>query len=226
MHGQVRAALAKRTSVQWQDRRSTTASGASARSTRTAIERAIFDDRREAAFQLQQRELEAEECWGGLREARTEPKAFSELADYWEKNRVPQKRSGHHDESILRRHLRPSFGAVTLGNLGWMTKVPRIRKPRVRLISQDYSYLRTDDEIARFLRSAKEEENELVFVLYAMAVYTGMREGELAGLRRSRSFFRSPPVSSEIDVLLHCCSPSRRASSTRRGRSSLAAPRT
>lgn len=181
----------------------------------------VFDDYREAAFQLRQRELEAEERRRGLKAAPVVPKTFAEVADYWEKNRVPQKRSGHHDESILRRHLRPSFGAVTLGNpavwielvdkyvverahlnkktvanhltllvtmlnvavdLGWMTKVPRIRKPRVRLISQDYSYLRTDDEIARLLRSAKDEENELVHVLYAMAIYTGMREGELAGL--------------------------------------------
>lgn len=76
----------------------------------------VFDDRREASFQLQQRELEAEERRRGLKVAPTEPKPFTALADYWEKNRVPQKRSGHHDESILRNHLRPAFSGVMLGD--------------------------------------------------------------------------------------------------------------
>jgi integrase len=181
----------------------------------------VFADRREAAFQLQQHELEAEERRRGLKTAPTEPRAFADLADYWEKNRVPQKRSGHHDKSILRRHLRPAFNGIMLANpaiwielvdkyvverahlnkktvtnhltllvtmlnlavdLGWLTKVPRIRKPRIRLISQDYSFLRTDEEIGRFLRSTKEKAGELAHMLYAMAIYTGMRQGELAGL--------------------------------------------
>lgn len=182
----------------------------------------VFDDRREAAFQLQQRALEAEERRRGPREARTEPKEFSDLADYWEKNRVPQKRSGHHDESILRRHLRPSFGAVTLGNpaiwielvdkyvverahlnkktvanhltllvtmlnvavdLGWMTKVPRIRKPRVRL-AEAYALLM--DTLGRDLRVldahaglgniAFDRSPKLALVHYEM----GVRIGELS----------------------------------------------
>ncbi len=181
----------------------------------------VFEDRREAAFQLQQHELEAEERRRGLKPAAVEPKTFADLATYWEKHRVPQKRSGHHDESILRKHLRPSFNALGLGDpslwieavdryvaerahlnrktvanhltllvtmfnvaldLGWMPKVPRIRKPRIRLISADFAYLRTDEEIARFLRFAKAEDAEIDHVLYAMAIYTGMRQGELAGL--------------------------------------------
>jgi integrase len=182
----------------------------------------VFDDRREAAFQLQQRELEVEERRRGLRTAAPdETRTFDSLAEYWIKNRAPQKRSGKDDESILRKHLRPVFGSVVLGkapqwielvdryvvarshlskktianhltllvtmlnlalDLGWMTKVPRIRKPRVRLISADYSYLRTDEEIARFLRAAA-PEGEDVFALYATAIYTGARAGELAALR-------------------------------------------
>ncbi len=67
-------------------------------------------------------------------------------------------------------------------DLGWLTKVPRIRKPRVRLISKDYSYLRTEDELARFLRAAR-AEGENVYALYATAIYTGARAGELAALR-------------------------------------------
>lgn len=67
-------------------------------------------------------------------------------------------------------------------DLGWMNRVPPIKKPRVKVASSNYSYLRTDEEIARFLRAAL-EEGEGVFALYACAIYTGMRAGELAGLR-------------------------------------------
>jgi integrase len=41
--------------------------------------------------------------------------------------------------------------------------------------------LRTDDEVKRFLLAAR-EEGERVFVFYAVAVYTGLRAGELAAL--------------------------------------------
>lgn len=70
---------------------------------------------------------------------------------------------------------------IAAKGLGWLLEAPRIRKPKVRLFSKDYRYLRTEEEIRRFLTAAR-EEGELVFVLYAMAVYTGLREGELAGL--------------------------------------------
>lgn len=69
-------------------------------------------------------------------------------------------------------------------DLGWLAKVPRIRKPRVRLFGRDYRYLRTQSEVDRFLAAAR-DDGESVFVLYAAAVYTGMRAGELAGLRWS-----------------------------------------
>ncbi len=65
----------------------------------------------------------------------------------------------------------------------WLTQVPKFRKPKVSWASKDFQYLRSDDEISRFLRAAKREKNEIVFVLYATAVYTGMRAGELAGLQ-------------------------------------------
>jgi integrase len=65
--------------------------------------------------------------------------------------------------------------------IGWLAKAPKIKKLRVRILGKDFRYLRTDDEIRRFLIAAK-EEGESVFALYATAVYTGMRAGELAGL--------------------------------------------
>lgn len=66
--------------------------------------------------------------------------------------------------------------------LGWMEQLPVIRKPRVRLHSTDYSYLRTGEEVARFLRAAQ-PEGRTVYVLYLMAINTGLRAGELAGLQ-------------------------------------------
>ncbi len=67
-------------------------------------------------------------------------------------------------------------------DLGWMAATPKIRKPRIRAISSDFSYLRTTDEIRRFLAAA-DEEGEMVYMLYLTAIYTGLRAGELAGLR-------------------------------------------
>lgn len=57
-------------------------------------------------------------------------------------------------------------------DLGWMPRVPKIKKPKVRLVSHDFSYLRTIDEIWRFLVGAEAEE-EQTHVLYATALYTG-----------------------------------------------------
>lgn len=65
---------------------------------------------------------------------------------------------------------------------GWLAKTPKIRKPQIRIFASEYRYLRTDEEIERFLRSAR-ESSERQYVLYATAIYTGMRQGELAGLK-------------------------------------------
>lgn len=64
--------------------------------------------------------------------------------------------------------------------LGWIARAPRIRKPRVP--KRPYDYLRTQDEIGRFLRAAATRGCDLC-ALYATATYTGLRAGELAGLR-------------------------------------------
>ena len=67
-------------------------------------------------------------------------------------------------------------------DLCWLDRAPRIRKPKIRTGGQDYNYLRSHDEIRALLTAAR-DEGEDVFTLYATAVYTGMRAGELAGLR-------------------------------------------
>lgn len=157
----------------------------------------------------------------GLRDPEPFDHTFDELADDHVRHRAPQKRSGHHDESIIRHHLRPAFGPMklrdigvqaidkfrndrahlspkTLSNiltlfitmlnraveLGWLRKTPKIKKPKIDPADEDYDYLRSEDEVRRFLVAA-EAEGELVYVMYATALTTGMRAGELAGLRWS-----------------------------------------
>lgn len=70
--------------------------------------------------------------------------------------------------------------------IGWLDRVPRIRKPKIgKMNSRDYKWLKTEDDVRRFLEAARAEEDPTVFYLYATAIFTGLRAGELAGLRWS-----------------------------------------
>jgi len=178
-----------------------------------------FDEYRDANFFEKQKKAEVEEVKRGMRAPTPPKRTFDALSDEWLATRAKRKRSGNDDYSIIHRHLKPSFGALTLDeigvaeaerfiaerahlakktvhnlltlliamlnyahDLGWLLRVPRIKKPRVRIHGKDYQYLRTDAEIRRLL-AATEVEGPMVYALYATAVYTGAREGELAGLR-------------------------------------------
>lgn len=66
--------------------------------------------------------------------------------------------------------------------LKWLAELPAIKKPKLDDIAKNYRYLKTEDEIRRFLTAAYRVDERL-FVLYATALYTGMRAGELAALR-------------------------------------------
>jgi integrase len=72
----------------------------------------------EAAHELRQREVEAEEVRRGLRLPTPADHTFDALCDYWLENRATQKRSGNHDRSIIRAHLRPAFGPLLLRHVG------------------------------------------------------------------------------------------------------------
>jgi len=96
-------------------------------------------------------------------------------------DRFVRERS-HLDKKTVGNHLTLLVSMLNYAHdLAWLERVPRIRKPRVPFFSTDFAFLRTAAEIQRFLVAAR-EEGEHIFVLYAAAVYTGMRAGELAGL--------------------------------------------
>jgi integrase len=184
---------------------------------------AVFDTYKEAEYQLGLRKVEAEERRRGLRAAAVEPKKFDTICTYWLEKRAVRKRSQADDESIIKRHVRPAFGHLPLGDvgveevdgfvverdhlnpktvanhltllisllrlaheLGWLAALPRIKKPKVQLFSTDFRYLRTKEEVRRFLAAAREDDErdaEALHALYATAVLTGLRAGELAALR-------------------------------------------
>ena len=178
----------------------------------------VFETFREAERELSLRLAEVELIRRGRRDAPPEDRSYDDLADYWLSNRAIHKRSGGDDRSMIRRHLRPTFGALRLReigvpeidrykavrrhlrpktvrnhlillgtmlrlavDLGWLHKMPRIDKPKVRAFSTDYRYLRTEDEVRRLLRAARDEGDD-TFAMYATAIFTGMRAGELAAL--------------------------------------------
>jgi integrase len=180
--------------------------------------RMTFRFKRQAAVYERKMKGEQEEIRRGLRASPPPPKSIESLFTYWIEQRASQKRSGEHDRSIIRAHLRPAFGKLMLHEIGvaqidkfivershldkktianhltllgamlkaaqdlsWLVILPRIRKPKVRL-NADFGYLRTDEELRRFLVAAHDEDRG-AFVLYAAAAYTGMRAGELAGLQ-------------------------------------------
>lgn len=89
----------------------------------------------------------------------------------------------HLHKKTVANHLTLLMSMLSLAvELGWLLKTPKIRKPRNPLFTKDYRNLRTDEKIFRFLRAARREGDD-VFALYATAIYTGMRAGELAGLQ-------------------------------------------
>ena len=177
----------------------------------------FFDKFADADKALRRRQTETDQVRVGERDRPPPQKTFNELADYWEKNRLPRQRAQDRDKSILRCYLRPSFGALplikirledvdamvrdqsrlsahTIHNvltlliamlngaidLGWLRTRPRIRKPRITV--DEFTYLKTEDEVRRFLEAAA-GEGPGILAMYATAIYTGMRAGELCGLR-------------------------------------------
>ena len=78
---------------------------------------AVYPSRREAAYQLNRREAEVEEVRRGLRRPTVDGRGFDELCDNWLTNRTACKRSPKDDQSIIRCHLRPTFGDLRLRDI-------------------------------------------------------------------------------------------------------------
>jgi len=92
-----------------------------------------------------------------------------------------RRRRGIISVKTLHNHLTVLISMFNLAvDLGWLDSKPNIKKPR--LIRADFSYIRSQDDIQKFLVAAADED-EGVFELYYTATYTGMRAGELSGLQ-------------------------------------------
>lgn len=100
-----------------------------------------------------------------------------EISKYKAERTKLSSKTVHNHLTLLRAMLQVAH------DLGWIYNIPRIRKPKISYCDADYSYLKDDEEIARFLKVAKESEGEEAFTLYMTATATGLREGELAGLQ-------------------------------------------
>ncbi len=65
-------------------------------------------------------------------------------------------------------------------DLGLLVRLPKIKTPRSE--QKGYAFLHSEDQIRKMLAEAK-KESPIAYALLATAVYTGMRAGELFGLR-------------------------------------------
>lgn len=91
------------------------------------------------------------------------------------------KNTVNHHLSLLISMLRHAH------DIGWLAVVPKITKYRLPTASASFRYLRTADEVRRFLQAAREEAERpqaewTIYPFFATAIFTGMRAGELAGL--------------------------------------------
>jgi integrase len=74
-------------------------------------------------------------------------------------------------------------------SLGWLARVPEVRAPRIDPDDEDDAPRLTQEEIERLLVAARgliwveDPYSEIPHVLYAVAAFSGLRAGELAGLR-------------------------------------------
>lgn len=181
----------------------------------------------DAKFWLREQLAHHDRVQRGLDGLEAGHRTFGELCQQWLSTWGKHKRSLVTDESFIRVHLIPFFGAgavlreigrtkvdayrerkarevskntvnhhlTLLGTMlraaqreNWLREVPHIARFRAAEVNPDperFRYLRDRDEIDRFLEAAALHENPQLHPLYATAVMTGLRLGELAGLRWS-----------------------------------------
>src|SRR5262245_25885994 len=77
----------------------------------------VHDDYKAAQVALSRHYAEVDEVRRGLRSPDPPDKTFDDLRDLWVEKRVPQKRSGDNDKSVLRQ-LEQHFGGKKLRDIG------------------------------------------------------------------------------------------------------------
>ncbi len=181
----------------------------------------------EAEHALRGHQRDVGEIKRGNKIAVPQGRTLAHVFDDWEQHQAPLKRSGSDDISIIRKHLRPDFGHLTLvdfaachgkliadykkarhhlsqqtiknhltllntmlrhagpgeGCLNWIGRTIVVKKPKVKPCTKNFRWLKTAEQV-RLVLDAARQEGQHVYVLYLTALMTGMREGELAGLRK------------------------------------------
>src|SRR5262245_52220583 len=79
---------------------------------------AVYEDYKLAQVEERKRKVEVSEIRRGMRTGAPPEKTFDELCDWWLEKRAPRKRSRKDDKSIIKKHLRPTFGSMLLKNIG------------------------------------------------------------------------------------------------------------
>lgn len=120
------------------------------------------------------------------------------LRDFESKHALDYNRAKAHLSPQTRRHhlgLLSTMLDRAVKVHGWLHQRPLIEKPPQQALhdDEDRPWLRTEAEIARFLEAAR-VEGEMIHALYATALLTGMRAGELAGLRWGDVSFETQTV--------------------------------
>ena len=106
---------------------------------------------------------------------------LKDLTQEHAQNYCNQRSRAGRTQKTISNHLTLLISMLNYAHdMNWLRIVPKIRKPKIPN-SKIFFYLKTDEEIGRFLAAAR-IYGEINFYLYAMAVFTGMRQGELAGL--------------------------------------------
>lgn len=99
--------------------------------------------------------------------------------------------SSTHDVKTVFNHITLLISLLRMAKKkDWLSVLPSIEKPKVKLVTTDFSYFKTTEDIQRFLSVAR-SRGENFYALYFTAVMTGMREGELAGLQWSDINFQN-----------------------------------
>lgn len=112
----------------------------------------VHDDRAGAKLALKRHQLEVAERAAGLRPAAIGDQRFEELCAEWPATRTAKTRSKRDDESMIRVHLSLLRAMMRHAvDIGWLAIAPKIKLYRVAVVTANFRFLRTAEEVRRFL---------------------------------------------------------------------------